>query len=860
MFKKIFVLMLAAMLTSINVTAADVMKIAMNGEVKVAKEIGTGKGISFSLPELEDSEYYINSIELAVFEKQYGESDWKMYLNDEQEESKKILLNEPDSLNILADFGEFNDYRDKAKYKLAYRYYAQSVSDESIIMIAGEGEKDGWRLVGENDGITATSDGFSFYKNATPVLTVESLVYKIHTGEGLKDKICTLNDLKSVLLPEDAFINGVKVNLIASDFDMEDILTAQYTLRDKATGDDIAYGVLPADNRIISQTTAENIQLKITVSDNFGASVSSNWIDITIDKVMPIVTEEFDDGGYYLRGKNLFSDFTVIDNGSLMTDGRVYADIYIGSTFIKRTELENKDNGIYRLDESSMDDGEYTVKLQIYDRAGNEENHTFYQKLDNTTPEAVFLTPENDSEATLYSTWMNMSKKLVISVEDNGAKLEKYSLNGNERKIHGTPSEHVVKESVTTSKTGKIKYSGYIYDNARAIDKSNNKYKADSDGNALSFSKEVWLDKTKPILTNNIKSEEWESVPKMVMATFKDLPSASDVDDASGIKERFYSITDSEGVMGEWINYTMPFNVNEGGVYYIHFKAIDYAGNEAVYTHKVKLNTISEIRSGVVPTDSSMHTIYYSNGTMHVARNTAYSTKYHFTVSDEDINDIIVANIKLVNRDNSAVFANAKVEKAPTGEVVRDIEFNMQYLDGERNKLPDGVYDLYVNITEKKADGEMIDTHSGVLGCSVVIKRTAPPVPVISVSGDNVDIEYPDEPLADSLNIPEIRALYKKQYKAVKTGESDSIYIDYTGSFQADNMTVTAIYTDVAGNISVTEKRIYGNEEEAGSSVDITTEGNTVTVEESRVADTYFIGIRREKQSGILADIFEFME
>ena len=280
MFKKIFVLISAVMLLSVNASAADVMKISMNGEVKTAKEIGTGKGISFSLSDLDDSEYYINAIELAVFEKQYGENEWKMYLDDSEEESKKILLSEPDTLNIQANFGETSDYRDKAKYKLAYRYYAQSVSDESVLMIAGEDKKDGWRLVGESDSITATSDGFSFYKNATPVLSVESLTYKVHTNKGLADKTCSVKNLSSTLLPEDAFINGVKVNLVASDFDMEDILTAQYTLRDKTTGNDIVYGALPADNRIVSQTTSKNIQLQITVSDNFGASVSSEWIDI----------------------------------------------------------------------------------------------------------------------------------------------------------------------------------------------------------------------------------------------------------------------------------------------------------------------------------------------------------------------------------------------------------------------------------------------------------------------------------------------------------------------------------------------------------------------------------------------------
>lgn len=859
MFKKIFVLISAVFLLSANVNAADVMKIAMNGEVKPAKEIGTGKGIAFTLPELEDDEYYTNSIELAVFEKQYGENEWKMYLDDEDEESKKILISEPDSLNIQANFGQTSDYRNKAKYKLAYRYHAQSVSDESIIMVAGEDKKEGWRLVGENDGITPTSDGFSFYKNANPILSVESLTYKVHTKDGLKDTTCNVNNLSNTLLPEDAFINGVKVNLTASDFDAEDILTAQYTLRDKNTGNDIVYGALPADNRIVANTTEKNMQLLITVSDNFGASVTSDWIDITLDIVYPEVTKEFDDGGFFLRGKTLFSDFIIEDNGSLMTDGSVYADIYLGDTLLKGAELENIKNGTYRLDENNMADGMYRVELKIFDKSGNEINYTFTQKLDNTAPEAVFLTPDEDSEATLYSTWMNVSKKVVISASDHSAGLRKYTLNENIESIEGVPFEFVIKEPVSTSKTGKLEYIGYIYDNAKEIDRQNNKYKADSSGNSVSFSKEVWLDKTSPIVTTNIGTDEWDSVPKSVFGTFRDLPSDSGVEDASGIKERYYCITDGEAVTGEWLEYITPFDINEGGVFYVHFKAIDNAGNEEVFTHKAKLNTVSEILSGVVPTDSSMHTIYYSNGVMHVVKNTAYSTKYHFTISDDDINDTIVVNIKLVNRDNSAVFANARAEKAPTGEIIRDIEFNMQYLDGERNKLPDGVYNMYVNVTERKSDGDMLDTHTMVIGCTVVIKRSVPPVPVISVIGDSVSIEYPDEPIADSLNTPEIRALCKKQYKAVKTGETDSAYVDYAGSFPADDMTVTAVYTDIAGNISVAEKRIYGDDDESGG-IDITTEGNNVTVEESRIADTYFIGIRREKQSGILADIFEFME
>jgi len=89
MLKKLMVLMSALMLLSVNTLAADIMKISMDGEVKPAKEIGTGKGIAFTLPELEDDEYYINSIELAVFEKQYGDNEWKVFYYDNEDVTKK---------------------------------------------------------------------------------------------------------------------------------------------------------------------------------------------------------------------------------------------------------------------------------------------------------------------------------------------------------------------------------------------------------------------------------------------------------------------------------------------------------------------------------------------------------------------------------------------------------------------------------------------------------------------------------------------------------------------------------------------------------------------------------------------------
>ena len=41
---------------------------------------------------------------------------------------------------------------------------------------------------------------------------------------------------------------------------------------------------------------------------------------------------------------------------------------------------------------------------------------------------------------------------------------------------------------------------------------------------------------------------------------------------------------------------------------------------------------------------------------------------------------------------------------------------------------------------------------------------------------------------------------------------------------------------------------------------DILTGGNTITVEESRIADVYYIGIRRDKKSGIDNSVFDYIE
>jgi hypothetical protein len=86
-------------------SAESVMKIRMDGTVKRAKEIGSGNGIEFMLPDLSDSKYNIFAVELAVFEKKQGESIWGIYKNQSGAESKKSFINNPASLKMQIDFG-----------------------------------------------------------------------------------------------------------------------------------------------------------------------------------------------------------------------------------------------------------------------------------------------------------------------------------------------------------------------------------------------------------------------------------------------------------------------------------------------------------------------------------------------------------------------------------------------------------------------------------------------------------------------------------------------------------------------------------------------------------------------------------
>lgn len=866
--KKIVIIAMLICIFALGITASaedDVIKISMGGETKLAKDIGNGKGISFTLPELDSDDFYICAVELAVFEKREGEDNWHIYTDSKGKESKKKFIENPKSLNFSVDFGNLKDYRDRAKYKIAYRYHTKSIHDSSLILIAGEDVKDGWRLVGEDNSDKATEDGFVFYKNAIPKMTIEGFTYKCHDISGLMTKECTVSGLEETYFPYDVFENGITVQMFANDFDTEDILTVSYRLEDAPEDTVIESGNLPSDFRITTDHKTMLYRLYITVTDNYGGSVTSEPLLFMIDCEKPFVISEFNDGGFALKGRNLFSDFIIADDDrEMMHLGKVVAQIYLGQELMGTDELISRGNGVYRLDKSDMPDGRYTVHLKMYDKAGNEGEHTFYQTLDSSPPILNFVTADENADATYYSKWMNKNKYIVVDASDKYAGIKEYKLYENDavvssEKCDNPKTELSFKKQVSSTKIGVLEYRFYACDSAKEINKSGNTFE-DSIGNEISEVRFVWLDKTNPSITTSHRDDSWKEVPYTVEANFYDYPSDEHSDDASGIKERMYAITSSPTEEAQWHVYTDGVTVTEGGVYYIRFKASDNAGNVREITQRVRLNTSARRDGRVRPTDDYRHTIYYSTPGFYVVKNTAYNTKYHFELTDPDISDSIKTNVKLVSQDDEGVYAASESITLPNGNAERDIVFNMAYLDADLNQLPDGVYDMLVTVTEIKNDSEAVVTYADVKECEVVIKRNAPPTPEITVNGDKVCITYPEESLSGSLNNTTVRTHYKCRYKTVKDGEAETnSYMTYTGEFDADNFIVTALYIDIAGNASVATSRIHIDSGEEGG-YDILTSGNTITVEESRAADVYYIGIRRDKERGIDNSVFDFLE
>ena len=345
----------ALLCLGITVHADDAIKIGINGEVKAAKAVGNGSGITFTLPDINNS-FLIDTIELAIFEKQENNTNYKKFGDGKMIES-------PTSLNISFGFGELSKYKPKSKYKIAYRYYVKPLDDLSKTLIAGEDIKEGWRLVGEINPTIQTEQGFVFYKNTNPALFVDRITFEAETISGETTFSYPLSQLENVYLPSDALQKGVTAHFSTDDFDSEDSLDTWYQLFDGKTGEHIYTGIFDSSNKIYSSTNAELVRVVIFAKDDWGGKSEETSFMLQMDKESPKVISEFNDMGRALRGRNLYSKFTITDNqNEALSNGEVYYSIKRDDVMtLQNIRMPNHAdgkptcNGAFRMDEPKQE-------------------------------------------------------------------------------------------------------------------------------------------------------------------------------------------------------------------------------------------------------------------------------------------------------------------------------------------------------------------------------------------------------------------------------------------------------------------------------------------------------------------------
>lgn len=382
-------------------------------------------------------------------------------------------------------------------------------------------------------------------------------------------------------------------------------------------------------------------------------------------------------------------------------------------------------------------------------------------------------------------------------------------------------------------------------------------------------------------------------------------------DITSGVSEVHYGVSNEPTAMtGTWNNLSLessswletePVNITGianldlgncgAGVKYLHIKAFDMAGNESVSIIKLKLNSIPEINSISVD-DTSRSGIYKTleadvapNGikTYIVYKSADYSA-FRLNILDADTTDDIEIKYTLTNNETGNVMVEGtKVFEGPQdGSVGVAKAFMVNYQDVHGNDLPDGIYTLEVKFTDIKNDADFdgIAPYNGkynmpyredsvVPTVQVVLKRTQPPVPQITVDigtdDDGVDckivsIEYPLE--TGILNCPELNALILEKY-STSNRRGATPFVDYVTEFNVYETTnVVAQYTDCAGNISTNSLQVLMEGlPEPEDNINIYEGGSDVVVDESRASNTYYIGTRKENDAGInSSEVFSFID
>lgn len=382
--------------------------------------------------------------------------------------------------------------------------------------------------------------------------------------------------------------------------------------------------------------------------------------------------------------------------------------------------------------------------------------------------------------------------------------------------------------------------------------------------------------------------------------------------DISGIDSIGYKITDDTTMVSDGSltsvdltsdgNYSIDLTgidrdamASTGGIKYVHIVSKDKAGNRSECIIKLKINSDIKV-TRLYMDDSSSAAIYgdvlkdeYAVSdlagdkfTTYRIKKAIYDTNFRADIVDKDTSDYAKLSWVLTNNDGvESSNRSGIVDCGPNMNSDYSKVFNVLYSQISDNvtSVVDGVYKLTIQVVDYKQDADYDDAiyfgeayslygntlyrptenvESKTAVVQVVVKRSNPPEPIITVTTDPSDsgakmvtIEYPDEPSAPSLNVEELRRLKKEKYKAASASSSTGTYIDYTGAIGGikEKTEIFAEYTDCVGNVSYATKLVEVDNIPNGEQIGA---GSTdVKADENRSSNSYYIGTRKSRDASI---------
>ena len=300
-----------------------------------------------------------------------------------------------------------------------------------------------------------------------------------------------------------------------------------------------------ADSTSLTQQKTGAWYLFVKVVDIAGNESIERFGTYNIDKILPIVSIDNND-----------SDWTNMDvkvNPNFVDDG----GSGIKNSYFSWSE-DDKNPGVWQTYLGSVilksDNGIWYLHLKTEDFAGN-ENQAVYGpfKIDKTAP---FTNAEPSN-----TEWKNEGSSVKISFKDegnSGLKYTQYAISSIDFPEQWT---NITGEAVSIDENGEW----YLF--LKACDIAGN----------ITVNKygPFKIDKEVPDVNVDNNSSEWTNKTIKVITNIQDIH--------SGIEFKQFSITNSSEQSGNWIDLGEDFiSIEKDGIWYIHIKAIDAAGNQSV--------------------------------------------------------------------------------------------------------------------------------------------------------------------------------------------------------------------------------------------------------------------------------------